>query len=105
MIVFRSSRKLGFSIGYAACDYGLCIPHYGTMVFGISNLKKLYATLHTSSCITDTGRINSKEPFLAIGAKIIGNDIQGDYIVVAANSGVTNSFPDVNVLQVGMPAP
>ena len=34
---FRLSRKLGFSIGYDACDYGLVIPHYGTIVVGNTN--------------------------------------------------------------------
>lgn len=62
---FRLSRKLGFSIGYDACDYGLVIPHYGTIVVGNTNRIGPYATLHTSTCITDTGRrIGKGLPFL-----------------------------------------
>lgn len=101
---FRLSRKLGFSIGYAACDYGLCIPHYGTIVVGNTNRIGPYAVLHTSTCITDTGRRIGKGLLLATGAKITGGDILGDYTVVAANSVVTKSFPNGNVLLVGMPA-
>ena len=104
MEFFRLSRKLSFSIGYSACDYGLCIPHYGTIVVGNSNHIGPYATLHTSTCITDTGRRIGKGLLLATGAKITGGEVLGDHITVAANSVVTKSFPDGNVLLVGMPA-
>ena len=101
---FRLPRKLGFSIGYTACDYGLCIPHYGTIVVGNSNHIGPYATLHTSTCITDTGRRIGKGLSLSTGAKITGGEVLGDHITVAANSVVTSSFPDGNALLVGMPA-
>lgn len=101
---FRLSRMLGFSIGYDACDYGLVIPHYGTIVVGNTNRIGPYAVLHTSTCITDTGRIIGKGLSLSTGAKITGGEVLGDHITVAANSVVTRSFPDGNALLVGMPA-
>lgn len=101
---FRLSRILGFSIGYDACDYGLVIPHYGTIVVGNTNRIGPYAVLHTSTCITDTGRIIGKGLSLSTGAKITGGEVLGDHITVAANSVVTRSFPDGNALLVGMPA-
>lgn len=101
---FRLSRKLGFSIGYDACDYGLVIPHYGTIVVGNTNRIGPYATLHTSTCITDTGRRIGKGLLLSTGAKITGGEVLGDHIVVAANSVVTKSFLEGNALLVGMPA-
>lgn len=101
---FRLSRILGFSIGYDACDYGLVIPHYGTIVVGNTNRIGPYAVLHTSTCITDTGRIIGKGLSLSTGAKITGGEVLGDHITVAANSLVTRSFPDGNALLVGMPA-
>jgi len=104
LLFFRLSRKLGFSIGYNACDYGLVIPHYGTIVVGNTNKIGPYAVLHTSTCITDTGRIIGKGLSLSTGAKITGGDMLGDHIVVAANSVVTKSFPEGNALLTGMPA-
>ena len=104
LLFFRLSRKLGFSIGYNACDYGLVIPHYGTIVVGNTNRIGPYAILHTSTCITDTGRKIGKGLLLSTGAKITGGDILGDHIVVATNSVVTKSFPEGNALLVGMPA-
>ena len=101
---FRLSRKLGFSIGYDACDYGLVIPHHGTIAVGNTNRIGPYAVLHTSTCITDTGRKIGKGLSLSTGAKITGGEVLGDHITVAANSVVTMSFPDGNALLVGMPA-
>ena len=101
---FKLSRKLGFSIGYNVFDYGLVIPHYGTIVVGNSNRIGPYAVLHTSTCITDSGRRIGKGLSLSTGAKITGGKELGDNVVVAANSVVTKSFLDGNVLLVGMPA-
>ena len=101
---FRLSRKLGFSIGYNSCDYGLVIPHHGTIVVGNTNQIGPYAVLHTSTCITDTGRTIGKGLSLSTGAKITGGETLGEHVVVAANSVVTKSFPEGNILLVGMPA-
>lgn len=101
---FSLSRKLGFSIGYDVFSYGLVIPHYGTIVVGNTNRIGPYAVLHTSTCITDTGRKIGKGLSLSTGAKITGGKILGDNIVVAANSVVTKSFPENNTLLVGIPA-
>lgn len=101
---FKLSRKLGFSVGYNVFDYGLVIPHYGTIVVGNSNRIGPYAVFHTSTCITDTGRRIGKGLSLSTVAKITGGEVLGDHITVAANSVVTSSFPDGNALLVGMPA-
>lgn len=101
---FRLSRKLGFSIGYDVFEYGLVIPHYGTIVVGNTNRIGPYAVLHTSTCITDTGRKIGKALSLSTGAKITGGEVLGDNVVIAANSVVTKSFSEDNVLLVGMPA-
>ncbi|WP_147332578.1 hypothetical protein [Parabacteroides merdae] len=71
---------------------------------GNTNRIGPYAILHTSTCITDTGRKIGKGLLLSTGAKITGGDILGDHIVVATNSVVTKSFPEGNALLVGMPA-
>lgn len=95
---FRLSRKLGFSIGYDVFDYGLVIPHYGTIVVGNTNRIGPYAVLHTSTCITDTGRKIGKALSLSTGAKITGGEVLGDHVVIAANSVVTKSFSEDNVV-------
>ena len=41
---------------------------------------------------------------LSTGAKITGGEVLGDNVVIAANSVVTKSFSEDNVLLVGMPA-
>ena len=95
---FRLSRKLGFSIGYDVFDYGLVIPHYGAIVVGNTNRIGPYAVLHTSTCITDTGRKIGKALSLSTGAKITGGEVLGDHVVIAANSVVTKSFSEDNVV-------
>lgn len=82
----------------------MVIPHYSTIVVGNTNRIGPYAVLHTSTCITDTGRKIGKGLSFSTGAKITGGDVLGDHITVAANSVVTRSFPDGNALLVGMPA-
>ena len=104
MRYFRLSRRLGFSIGYDVFDYGLVIPHYGTIVVGNKNRIGPYAVLHTSTCVTDAYRKIGKGMSLSTGAKITDGEILGDNVVVAANSVVTKSFPEGNVLIVGMPS-
>lgn len=104
MRYFRLSRRLGFSIGYDVFDYGLVIPHYGTIVVGNKNRIGPYAVLHTSTCVTDACRKIGKGMSLSTGAKITGGEILGNNVVVAANSVVTKSFPEGNVLIVGMPS-
>lgn len=82
----------------------MVIPHHGTIVVGNTNRIGPYAVLHTSTCITDTGRSIGIGLSLSTGAKITGGEFLGNHVVVAANSVVTKSCPDDNVLLVGMPA-
>ena len=82
----------------------MVILHHGTIVVGNTNRIGPYAVLHTSTCITDTGRNLGMGLSLSTGAKITGGEFFGNHIVVAANSVVTESCPDDNVLLVGMPA-
>ena len=101
MNYFRLSRKLGLSIGYDVCDYGLVIPHCGTIVVGNINRIGPYAVLHTSLTLSNTGRRIGKGLLLSTGAKITGGEILCDHIIIAASSIVAKSFPDGNALFVG----
>lgn len=95
--------KLGFSIGCDVFGYGLVLPHYGTIVVGISNHIGNYAVLHTSTCISDNGKVIGDGLYLSTGAKITSKVTLGRGVSVGANSVVNKDFGD-NVLLAGMPA-
>ena len=100
----KLSLKLGFSIGPQVFGYGLVIPHYGTIVVGASNRCGNYCVLHTSTCISDTGKNIGNALYLATGAKMTTNLVLGDNVSVGANSLVNKSFFEGNVLIGGTPA-
>ena len=95
--------KLGFSIGPNVFGYGLVIPHHGTIVVGNSNRIGNFAVLHTSTCITDNGKIIGDGLYVSSGAKITSKITLGNNISIGANSVVNKSF-DSNLLLVGIPA-
>lgn len=100
-------RRLGFILGWSIdCNsfgYGLLLPHYGTIVVGPNNIGN-YAVLHTSTCITGNMKTIGNGLYLSTGAKLTSKVVLGNNITVAANSVVTKSFPEDNVLLAGMPA-
>lgn len=96
--------KLGFTISYKAFGYGLVIPHYGTIVVGEDNHIGNYAVLFTSTCINGKQRIIGDGLYLSTGVKITSGENIGNNVSIAANSVVTKSFPNNNVLLAGMPA-
>lgn len=100
----RISVKCGFSIAYNVFDYGLVIPHIGTIVVGGANQIGKYAVLHTSTCITDNPKIIGDGLYLSSGAMLTCKGIIGNNVMVAANSVVTKPINSENVLYAGMPA-
>ncbi len=96
--------KLGFSIGYKVFGYGLVLPHHGTIVVGGSNNIGNYAVLHTSTCITDNGKLIGDALYLSTGAKITSPVQLGNNVSVAANSLVNKTFLQDNILIAGAPA-
>lgn len=96
--------KLGFSIGYNVFGYGLVLPHYGTIVVGGSNRIGNYAVLHTSTCISDNGKVIGNGLYLSTGAKITSKIILGNGITIGANSLVNKSCEEDNYMLGGMPA-
>ena len=99
----KISMKMGYSISCNSCGYGLLLPHYGTIVVGENSIGN-YAVLHTSTCISGNGKIIGNALYLATGAKMTSKVVLGDNVTVAANSVVTKSFPEGNVLLTGAPA-
>lgn len=104
LIFKKLSVKLGFSIEPDVFGYGLCIPHYGTIVVGPNNKIGNYAVLHTSTCITARSRSIGNNFYLSTGAKITTEEDIGDNVMVSANSVVTKGCSEGNALLVGAPA-
>lgn len=100
----RLSMKLGFSIGKDVFGYGLVIPHWGTIVVGPNNKIGNYAVLHTSTCISDNGKIIGDGLYLATGAKVTSKVVLGSNVTIGANSVVNKSFPDGNIMIAGSPS-
>lgn len=100
----RLSVKLGYSIGVDTLGYGVTLPHYGTIVIGNSNRIGNFAVLHTSTCITDNGKIIGNALYLSTGVKITSKVILGDNISIGANSLVNKSFIEGNCMIAGAPA-
>ena len=96
--------KLGFTIGYDTLGYGVVIPHYGTIVVGHTNRIGNYAVLHTSTCISDNGKVIGDGLYLSTGAKITSKVKLGNNISIGANSLVNKDCEQDNVLLGGMPA-
>lgn len=101
----RLMLKLGFSIAYNVFGWGLCIPHYGTIVVGSGNKIGNCAVIHTSTCITKGKKVIGDGFYLSTGS-IISDDVHmGDNVSVAAHSLVNKKCQFVsNVLIGGCPA-
>lgn len=101
-------RNLGIKLGFnIACDvfgYGLVIPHYGTIVVGSGNIIGNYAVLHTSICITKGKKVIGDGLYVSTGAKLTTMEYLGKNVTIAANSVVSKSYDEDNVLLTGMPA-
>lgn len=99
----RYAIKTGFSIGQNALDYGVVIPHYGTIVVNENAQIGPFAVLHTSTCIAGGGKRIGECFYLSAGSQLVGELSLGNHVTVAAHSLVNKSFGD-NVLLVGCPA-
>lgn len=105
LIYRKLGVKLGFSIGYDSTGYALSLDHYGTIVLGGSSRIGNFAVLHTSTCIIDNEICIGDGLYLSTGAKLTRQKMKlGHNISVAANSVVTSSFLEDNVIIGGMPA-
>lgn len=100
----RLGLKLGYSIGADVFGYGLVLNHYGTIVVGGKDSIGNYAKIHTSTCITSTGKHIGNALMVATGGKITSCQTLGNNVSIAANSVVTKSFQQDNILLAGMPA-
>ena len=100
----RLGLRLGYTIGHDSCGYGLVLPHYGTIVIGMKNTIGNYAMIHVGTLFTTDERTVGDNLYLATGAKVTTGMNLGNNVTIAANSVVTKSFVDDNILLAGMPA-
>lgn len=101
--VNRIGSKLGFSISERTFDYGLVIPHWGTIVVGGGNSIGKYAVLHTSTCITQGGKLIGDYFYLSTGSIVTGDCNVGNGITIASNSLLNKSISENEALYVGTP--
>lgn len=100
----RLGIRLGFSIARDVFDYGLVIPHYGTIVVGSGNRIGRYAVLHTASCITTGKKIVGDGFYLSTGAKVL-KDVQiANNVSVGCNAVVYGDVESSDSFVAGNPA-
>ncbi len=100
----RLGIKLGFSISRDVFDYGLVIPHYGTVVVGSGNSIGRYAVLHTATCITTGKKIIGDGFYLSTGAKVL-KDVQiANNVSVGCNAVVYGDVESPDSFVAGNPA-
>ncbi len=100
----RLGCRLGYTIGPDSCGYGLVFPHYGTLIIGAKTIIGNYAMIHVGTLFTSDSRTVGDNLYVATGAKITTGMHLGNNVTIAANSVVTKSFDDDNILLAGMPA-
>lgn len=96
--------KLGFSIGFDTCGYGLVLPHYGSLGVGGRNRLGNYCVIHTLTSITDNGKIIGDALYLSKGSVITSPIQLGNNVSIGANSVVNKSFNEDNIMIAGAPA-
>lgn len=95
--------KLGYTIGPDCFGYGLCLPHYGTIIVGQTNKIGNYACLHPCTCITNMNSKIGNGLFMGVGSKIIKSIKAGNNVSIGANSVVFYNVGS-NKLIAGIPA-
>ena len=98
----KLGERLGYSIGYDTCGYGLVLPHYGTLIIG--NRLGNFCVIHTLTNITNNGKLIGDGLYLSTGAVITSPIRLGDNISIGANSVVNKSFEQNNIMIAGAPA-
>lgn len=105
----KVSLQLNFTIHPNTIDYGLSLPHYGTIVINPNVRIGKFCRMHVGVNIGASGGAK-KVPhigdnvYIGPGAILFGDISIADNISVGANSTVTKSFTQPNVTIAGSPA-
>ena len=100
----RLGIKLGFSIARNVFEYGLVIPHYGTIVVGSGNTIGPYAVLHTGTCITTGKKVIGAGLYLSTGCKVLKNVKIADNVSVGCNAVLYQDIETSDSFVAGNPA-
>lgn len=103
------SIKLGFTIPENVFGPGLAIVHYGTIVVNHNVKVGANCRIHVGTNIGASGGTNlapqiGDNVYIAPGAKIFGNIKIPNNTAIGANSVVTKSFDEENMMIAGIPA-
>ena len=104
----RMQVRLGFSIPYGNIGPGLCIAHYGNIVISHKTYIGSNCKIHSG---VNIGATNGEEKaplignnvYIGPGAKLIGDIVITDDVVIGANAVVTKSIIDKGTYA-GVPA-
>lgn len=102
-------NKMGFKIPKNCFGAGLTIYHHGEIIVNESARIGDDCKLHGGNCIGNNGLKDTAPNVgnglnLGIGAKIIGDIILGNNVLVGANAVVTKSFEGDDITLIGLPA-
>lgn len=102
-------ERLGFSVPAGVLGKGVRIYHIGSLIINSQSIIGDQCIFHGDNCIGNNGKDNicpvlGKRVDLGVGAKVIGNVVLADDIVVGANAVVTKSFLTPGITIAGVPA-
>ena len=105
----RISEKCGFTIPINIIGPGLCLPHYGTIVISNNAIIGENCKIHAGVNIgASSGKPDAKQignnVYIGPGAKIIGEGIIADNVVIGANAVVIGSIEEAGITVGGIPA-
>ena len=105
----RYSVKLGFQIPLNVCEYGLSLPHLGTVVVSKGAKVGKYCRIHEGVTIgatngSDNAATIGDRVFIASGVKIIGEVCVANDCAIGANAVVIKSIAEEGTTWGGVPA-
>ena len=105
----KFSYKLGYTIPLNVIGSGLALPHYGTIVINSKSKIGKNCRIHVGVNIGANGGSNAApqigdDVYIGPGAKIIGDIIIADGVIIGANAVVCKSIDFPNTVWAGVPA-
>ena len=105
----RISMKCGFSIPINCIGPGLSLPHYGTIVISENVVIGENCRIHAGTNIGATSgkeeaKIIGNNVYIGPGAKLVGEGVIPDNVVIGANAVVIGSVEKEGITIGGIPA-